>query len=305
VIYTGQMPPAAERIKQYAATMDVPVHYLSNRDVERAFRCYDAVIFVEALGGVVRLICPFLRDKEVDPPVVVADRGGRYFIPLIGAHRGANELVEELAVALGGTAVVTTAVEAARAAPPEELERALLCRMSREDKLRVAAALRDGREVCVADAAAVPPGYKRGVGCQLTIRRADSCGEGEICCRPLRLYVGLGLTSAAALEEAVEAVKRALRELGADASAVATLASVKPAAAEVAKWLGVPAVVYRPEELKLDWDCLSPPSPKALEALGVPGAAEPAALTAAGPNAFLLYRKRVLGRVTVAVAAAP
>jgi cobalt-precorrin 5A hydrolase len=305
VIYTGQTPPAAERIKKYAATMDVPVHYLSNRDVERAFRCYDAVIFIEALGGVVRLICPFLRDKEADPPVVVADRGGRYFIPLIGAHRGANELAEELAVALGGAAVVTTAVEAARAAPPEELERALLCRMSREDKLRVAAALRDGREVCVADAAAVPPGYKRGVGCQLTIRRADSCGEGEICCRPLRLYVGLGLSSAAALEEAVEAVRRALRELGADVSAVAALASVKPAAAEVAKWLGVPAVVYKPEELKLDWDCLSPPSPKALEVLGVPGAAEPAALTAAGLGAFLLYRKRVLGRVTVAVAATP
>ena len=67
MIYTGQTPPIAERIKQYAATMDVPVHYLSNRDVERAFRCYDAVIFVEALGGVVRLICPLLRDKEVDP----------------------------------------------------------------------------------------------------------------------------------------------------------------------------------------------------------------------------------------------
>jgi len=64
-------------------------------------------------------------------------------------------------------------------------------------------------------------------------------------------------------------------------------------------------VVYRPEELKVDWDCLSPPSPKALEALGIPGAAEPAALTAAGPGASLIYRKRVLGRVTVAVAAAP
>jgi len=83
-----------------------------------------------------------------------------------------------------------------------------------------------------------------------------------------------------------------LRELGADVSAVAALASVKPAVAEVAKSLGVPTVVYKPEELRLDWDCRSPPSPKALETLGVPGA-------------FLLYRKRVLGRVTVAAAAAP
>lgn len=64
-------------------------------------------------------------------------------------------------------------------------------------------------------------------------------------------------------------------------------------------------MVYKPEELKLDWDCLSPPSPKALETLGVPGAAEPAVLTAAGPGAFLMYRKRALGRVTVAVVVAP
>jgi Cobalamin biosynthesis protein CbiG len=304
-IYTGETPPAAEKIRRYAASLGVPVHYLTNKDVERAFRCYDAVIFVEALGGVVRLICPHLRDKEADPPVLVVDREGRYFVPLVGAHRGANKLAEELAVALGGAAVVTTAVEAAGAAPPEELEKMLLCRMTREERLRVAAALRDGKEICVADVEAAPPGYKSGRNCGLTIRRDHSCGEGEICCRPLRLYVGLGLTSAAAPEEAAEAVRKVLEDLGADLSTVAALASVKPAALEVAKRLGVPAVVYRLEELKVDWDCLSPPSPKALEALGIPGAAEPAALTAAGPGASLIYRKRVLGRVTVAVAAAP
>ena len=66
----------AERIRGYATSRGAPVHYLSNGDLERAFRCYDAVIFVEALGGVVRLICPHLRDKEVDPSVLVVGRGG-------------------------------------------------------------------------------------------------------------------------------------------------------------------------------------------------------------------------------------
>lgn len=94
------------------------------------------MVFAEALGGVVRLLCPLLRDKEVDPPVVVTDRLGRFFIPLIGAHRGANALAEELASLLGGVAVVATAVEAAGALLPEDVERVFLCRVSREEKLR-------------------------------------------------------------------------------------------------------------------------------------------------------------------------
>jgi Cobalamin biosynthesis protein CbiG len=92
VIHTGEVPPVVVRIKEALRRTATPVHIFSNRELEKAVRCYDAVVFAEALGGVVRLLCPLLRDKEVDPPVVVTDRLGRFFIPLIGAHRGANAL---------------------------------------------------------------------------------------------------------------------------------------------------------------------------------------------------------------------
>lgn len=304
IVHTGEAPPVVSRIKGVLELSGVPAHVLPVGDLARALRCYDAAIFAGALGGAVRLLCPLLRDKEVDPPVVVVDREGRFFIPLVGAHRGANKLAEELAFAVGGTAVITTAAEAAGALPPEELERALLCKMSREDRLRVAAALRDGREVCVAGVEEAPPGYRPGEGCETVIRRAHECWEGEVCCRPLRLYVGLGFTSTAGVGELAEAVLRALEDLGADLSAVGAVTSIKPEAAEAARALGLPAAIFKPEELRVDWECLSPASRKALEVSGLPGVAEPAALTAAGPGSYLLYRKRVFGCVTVAVAAA-
>ncbi len=302
VVYTGAIPPVFYRLKSALESLGVPLHVFSNKEVERAVRCYDAVVFIEALPGVVRLLCPLLRDKEVDPPVVVTDRGGRFVVPVVGAHRGANTLAEELASLLGAVPTITTAVEGVGALPPEDLERALLCRMKREDKLRVAAALRDGKEVCLVGVEEAPPGYKVGEDCEVVIR---VCHCEDLCCRPLKLYVGIGLTSSATVEEAVTAVRKALEDLGVDKSAVEAVASVKPVVAEVAKALALRAVLLKPEELRLDWDCLSPPSSKALETLGVPGVAEPAALTAAGPGAILVYRKRVLGRVTVAVAASP
>jgi cobalt-precorrin 5A hydrolase len=305
VIHTGEVPPVVVRIKEALRRTATPVHIFSNRELEKAVRCYDAVVFAEALGGVVRLLCPLLRDKEVDPPVVVTDRLGRFFIPLIGAHRGANALAEELASLLGGIAVVTTAVEAAGALPPEDVERLLLCGMAREERLRVAAALRDGRQVCIAGVEEAPPGYKTGEECEVVIRRGNNCKEREICCKPLRLYVGVGFSSKATVSEIVEAVRRALMELGASPPQVGALVSIKPEVFEAAKALGFPAFVLKPEELRADWGCLSPASTKALETFGLPGVAEPAALTAAGPGAFLVYRKRVLGSVTVAVTASP
>lgn len=284
-------------------SVGVAAHVFPVAELGRVWSCYDGIVYVGAIGGIVRLLCPLLRDKELDPPVVAVDRSGRFFVPLLGGHWGANELASELAKLLGGVAVITTAVEHVGAVPPEELERIFLCRMERSARLRVAAALRDGAEVCVAGVSWAPPGYKLGEGCAVVVRRGHVCKEGEVCCRPVRLYVGFGATSSATVEDVVEAIKKALGDLG--VSKVEAVASVKVLASEVGRALGVRAVVYTPEELRTDEYCASPPSPKALEALGVPGVAELAALTAAGPGGRLVYRKRVFGKVTVAVAAAP
>lgn len=53
--------------------------------------------------------------------------------------------------------------------------------------------------------------------------------------------------------------------------------SIKPEILEAAKAMGLRASVLKPEELRVDWDCLSPASTEALETFGLPGVAEPAA----------------------------
>ncbi len=76
------------------------------------FKAYDQIIFLVALGGVVRLIAPFLKSKETDPGVIVVDNAARFVIPVLSGHiGGANDFAIKLAKILGAVPVVTTAAD--------------------------------------------------------------------------------------------------------------------------------------------------------------------------------------------------
>ena len=52
------------------------------------------IIFIGALGILVRLLAPVITKKKYDPPVVVVAEDGSSVIPVLGGHSGANELAE-------------------------------------------------------------------------------------------------------------------------------------------------------------------------------------------------------------------
>jgi cobalt-precorrin 5A hydrolase len=81
--------------------------------VGRLFGQYEGLVLVMALGIVVRLLCPRLKDKYTDPAVVVVDDAGRFVISTLSGHEGgANELALRVANALHAEAVITTGTEA-------------------------------------------------------------------------------------------------------------------------------------------------------------------------------------------------
>jgi cobalt-precorrin 5A hydrolase len=70
-------------------------------------------ILVMAAGIAVRYLEGLIRDKSVDPGVVVIDEGCRFAIALVGGHEGgANFLAYRVANLTGAIPVVTTATEA-------------------------------------------------------------------------------------------------------------------------------------------------------------------------------------------------
>lgn len=72
----------------------------------------DGLIFVGAAGIAVRTIAPYVKDKRMDPAVLVLDEKGKFCIPLLSGHiGGANELAVYLEQKLGCRAVLTTATD--------------------------------------------------------------------------------------------------------------------------------------------------------------------------------------------------
>lgn len=101
----GKDPPGRE-------TGDMPLKGGLAGWTAAAFSDSDALIFVGACGIAVRAIAPRIRDKTVDPAVVVVDEKGKYSIPLLSGHLGgANDLALEIAGIIGAEPVITTATD--------------------------------------------------------------------------------------------------------------------------------------------------------------------------------------------------
>jgi len=86
--------------------------YTLRRTVEKIFDRYQGLIFIMALGIVIRVIVLFIKSKYVDLAVVVVDENRRFAISALSGHEGgANRLASQVASVLHAESVITTASE--------------------------------------------------------------------------------------------------------------------------------------------------------------------------------------------------
>jgi len=73
---------------------------------------YEAIIFISSTGIAVRAIAPYLKNKAIDPAVIVIDSTASFVISLISGHLGgANELTLKVAECIKALPVITTATD--------------------------------------------------------------------------------------------------------------------------------------------------------------------------------------------------
>jgi cobalt-precorrin 5A hydrolase len=78
--------------------------------LQYAVREYEGLIFISATGIAVRMMSPYIKDKIIDPAVVVIDDLGKFSISLLSGHiGGGNELARWLGKLIGAMPVITTA----------------------------------------------------------------------------------------------------------------------------------------------------------------------------------------------------
>jgi cobalt-precorrin 5A hydrolase / precorrin-3B C17-methyltransferase len=272
------------------------------------------VVGICAAGILIRALAPLLADKQAEPPVVAVSEDGASVVPLLGGHRGANDLACRIATQLGAHAAVTTAGDltlgVALDVPPPGWTLA-----NPADAPAVMAALIAGAparldgEADWLQASAIRFEASADIRIVSTVR----CTAGDqhvLVYRPRRLALGLGCERGADPGEVQKLVEATLEAAGLAPDSIACVASLdlktdEPAALEAARRLHVPARFFDASRLEAETPRLANPSTAVFREVGCHGVAEAAALAAVGEAGRLLVAKQRSARATCAIAEAP
>ena len=316
---------AAERA---VASLEGELHILASRaprelEAERfdgvadhllnLFRSNRAIVAFASAGIVIRALAPALERKHDEPPVLAVSPDGRSIVPLLGGHRGANDLASRLSRALNGHAAITTAGEVvfgiALDDPPSGWT------LVAGDHKAVAAELLSGSGAKIDPSLAWADGMKRNEA-KPTVRLLSSdlaeptAGQLDLVYRPRRFVLGLGCERGVDPSELNELADAALASASLAPSSLAAVASLDVKADEaaihaVAERLGVPARFFSAARLERERGRLANPSDAVHAEVGCHGVSEGAALAAVGPSGELVVPKLKSAHATAAVAARP
>lgn len=292
--------------------------------VGRTFSDYDGLVFIMATGIVVRTIALFIKGKDVDPAVVVMDEGGRFAISLLSGHLGgANDLAKEVAEVAGATPVITTATDVCGKPCAEDIVKDLDCEIENVSGIKqvnaaflhdepVAMNLTANRDKVLGNGNLVfydtfeeliKSGYDARICVtnKLIPRIEESC----LILRPKNIVVGVGCNRNTSTEEIGDVVSKVLKDAGLSQKSIRNLATIdvkndESGLLSFAERRGLTIDFFSKEELEKA-NYVTAPSMHVMDAVGVGGVCEPAAMLSARASK-LLVNKVKSGNVTVAVA---
>ncbi len=307
--------PGAEVRGRQGRVADVEVLFASTGEQLRTlFAERRPIVGVCAAGVLIRTLAPLLKDKTEEPPVLALAEDGSAVVPLLGGHRGANELARHLGELLSVAPAITTAGDLAFGVALDDPPSGW--RLDNPDRHKdFAAALLAGARVRLEGNAPwlEDSGLPWSQDGDLTIRVSEQTGEptaNTLVYRPASLCLGVGCERGAPVGEVIALARETLAAHNLAEGAVAAVVSLDLKADEtavlaLATTLGVPARFFAAARLEEETPRLANPSDLVFREVGCHGVAEGAALAAAGPEGVLIAPKRKSARATCAIARAP
>jgi cobalt-precorrin 5A hydrolase/precorrin-3B C17-methyltransferase len=316
-IFVALTPAGLDTARRAQSALGGEVHAVCEdfaAQLRATFSAGRPIVGICAAGILIRILAPLLSKKQDEPPVLAVSEDGAEIVPLLGGHRGANEVARSLAEALGGHAAITTAGDRrfgiALDAPPPGWTLA-----NPADAKPVMAALLAGASAqikgeCAWLAASGIPFANEGAVRLLSTTRNLPGDARTLVYHSRRLVIGIGCERGADPTEAIALARAALDEASLAPASVACVASIdlkadEPAVLEAARELGVLPRFFAAAELEAETPRLRNPSATVFREVGCHGVAEAAALAAAGPAGTLVVEKKKGARVTCAIAEAP
>jgi len=311
-----QALPDAELHGQEKRLSDVDVTFLFNDlqpHLQALYQANRPILAITSAAIPIRLLAPILADKTVEPPVLAIAEDGSAVVPLLGGHRGANDLARDIARAFGITPAVTTAGDLrlgiALDHPPPGWTVA-----NPESIKPVTAALLAGEPVSLVgsadwldlSAAVFTEGGQHRI--VVTDGNVDS-GPNDLVYHPATLALGVGCERDVEPSELIELVEKTLFTHGLAKASIGVIVSIElkaaePALHQLADHLGVPLRFFSADVLNAQKNRLANPSDLVFKETGCYGVAEGAALAATGDAGALVIEKTKSKRATCAIARA-
>lgn len=296
--------------------------------VQIVFSNYRQIIFIMALGIVVRMLAPHIQGKTTDPAVVVLDEAGQHAISVLSGHLGgANQLARRIARDTGARPVITTATDVHGLPALDDLAREYNMAIDPLAAVRrVNSAIVNGERVHIYTDIDLPveptdqikiytagdypaPGNQTAYHVVITNRRPDLPLANTMFLRPRNLVAGVGCRSGTTGEKILAALQQALDTCRLSLLSLRAIATIDQKAGEkglqqAATTLKLPLVSFSREQIN---SFISTSNQKlqrsefVLKNMGVPGVCEPAALLATRKGELILAKQKFQG-ITVALA---
>lgn len=272
------------------------------------------IIFIGALGILVRLLAPVITKKEYDPPVVVVAEDGSSVIPVLGGHSGANELAEQIGQLIDGRVTITTASDlhfnVTLDTPPRgwHLQHYGVYKKFMAELLNGASIKMFNRPAWLENTS-LP--FSNNGKLSINVTEKQTAPDAlSLIYSPECLAVGIGCERNVTTGEVFDLVKTTLSKHTLCPDSVAIIVSIdlkmdEEALQQLSLTLKKPLRFFNAATLELETPRLLNPSDVVFNEVGCHGVAEAAALAAAGPDGELIVPKEKSKRATCAIAKAP
>lgn len=230
------------------------------------FKNYEGLICIFSLGAVIRLISPCLKDKRIDPAVVVIDDKANFVISVLSGHLGgANELTQNVAQKLNSTPVITTAADVNKTIAVDLIGKNLGWKIEDDSNVtKISAHMVNEEKIGVYQDAGQRKWYEKLPSnvfifesldelkksnskgyLIISDKNIDECfSKDAVIYRPPTLVIGIGLHWDTPKQTIEEGIKKTLSKFNLNYKSIAKLASIK-------KPKDVPALIDLGKEMKI------------------------------------------------------
>lgn len=296
---------------------DIPITGSLSDLIKSIFHNYDALVFVMALGIVVRSLSGLPQDKRTDPAVVCVDEEGKNVICVLSGHiGGANDLTRKIASCIGANPVITTATDVLGLPCVEDIAKKNDLKIGDGDLTAVNSGIVNADKVVIfsdedlqgtGDLAVHPVAVLEEAEIDTAIIITDKLMDIErphIFLRPPILTAGVGARKGITTSKVLEAIKNTFSDSGLSLDSLRTMATIdikvgEPGIREASKVLGVHLMAIPKDAIKGVQDAFEG-SDFVEENIGVRAVAEPAAVMAKKGSTLIVEKQKHDG-VTVAI----